>query len=44
MEEKIEAARSLVLAFQFEEEGMSANQIHTEWNKVFSRSMNPSRR
>jgi transmembrane sensor len=33
-ENKIEAARSLVRALQFKEEGMSSHQIHAEWSKV----------
>lgn len=35
MEEKIEAARTLVLALQFEKERIPAQQIQAEWNKLY---------
>jgi ferric-dicitrate binding protein FerR (iron transport regulator) len=36
VEEKIVAARSIVLAMQFQNEKMSASQIHAEWNRTYS--------
>jgi transmembrane sensor len=39
MEDKVEAARSLVLAMQFEEEEIPANQIQAEWSKLYAKSL-----
>lgn len=36
MEERIEAARTLVLALQFDEEKIPAHQVQAEWNRLYS--------